>query len=154
MAKFNFRLEPILNLKKQLEDNQKNELGKAITKLESEKYILNSIDEKLSDSIKKVNQVLCSPVLVHHIKTHNNYIKYLNDEFDRQKEVVKEESRNVDIQREKLLEIVKERKVFEKLRERLFTEFIKEQEVKEQKLVDEIICYKKSEGSNGKKREY
>jgi flagellar FliJ protein len=36
MASFTFRLQPVLNLKLQTEENKKNELGKAVQQLELE----------------------------------------------------------------------------------------------------------------------
>ena len=43
MAKFDFKLQPLLNLKS-IEDNMKNELGKAIQKLEDEKNKLAQLE--------------------------------------------------------------------------------------------------------------
>jgi len=57
-------------------------------------------------------------------------------------ERVNEERRNVDKIRERLIEIMKEKKILEKLREREFTQFRQEQEKAGQVLTDELVSYK------------
>ena len=44
--------------------------------------------------------------------------------------------------REKLAEAMKERKTFEKLREKAFQTFVEEENKKEQKEVDELVSYR------------
>lgn len=48
MAKFVFRLQSLLNVKAQMEDNLKNKLAKVIRKLEKEKRILQKLQLKES----------------------------------------------------------------------------------------------------------
>ena len=55
---------------------------------------------------------------------------------------VKKAQENVDKKREKLIEIMKEKKVLEKLREHQFEEYKKEEERSEQQRVDELVSYK------------
>ncbi len=146
MAKFTYKFESILKLKVQLEDNQKNELGKSVKRYEKEKSYLGHINNEMSYCVERINKELANTITVNEMLIHNNYIEYLKTAANRQKEVVKEALQNVDIQREKLIEIVKERKTLEKLKERKYEEYLKEADIEEQKVIDEIISFKQSEG--------
>ncbi len=55
---------------------------------------------------------------------------------------VKRCEKEVEVAREELGEAMKERKIFEKLREKAFEEFVFEENRKEQKEVDELMSYK------------
>jgi IS5 family transposase len=64
MAKFDFRLQALLNVKRQLEKSVKNELGAAIRELENQKAILNEMqlviasqeNEYRKDGVRKIKQ--------------------------------------------------------------------------------------------------
>ena len=56
--------------------------------------------------------------------------------------MVIQRQKEVDVARNKLEEAMKERKTFEKLKEKAFAKFIVEENKKEQKEVDEIVSYR------------
>ncbi|HHW47837.1 MAG TPA: flagellar export protein FliJ [Clostridiaceae bacterium] len=142
MAKFFFKLQPLLNVKQQMEDNLKNELGKALRQLEKEKAILAGIKEEKCQCIAEFNEKAGKGISVKTLIDYNTYISYLSERIHFQKEKVKLANDNVDKIREELLRIVKEKEILEKLKEKKFEEFLKEQLREEQKINDEIVSYK------------
>jgi len=56
--------------------------------------------------------------------------------------VVKQKEKEVEVAREHLNEAMKERKTFEKLKEKAFEKFVAEENQKEQKEVDELVSYR------------
>ena len=56
--------------------------------------------------------------------------------------VVKQKEKEVEVAREHLNEAMKERKTFEKLKEKAFEKFVAEENKKEQKEVDELVSYR------------
>lgn len=142
MSKFDFRLQPVLDLKVQMEENLKNEFGKVTKKLEDEKKILNSIELDKEEQIDIFSTKLGSRVEVSKLRELNGYISLLGDKIEMQKENVNEASNIVDSTREKLLEAVKDRKIIDKLREKMFTEYSKQQLREEQKIIDEVVSFK------------
>lgn len=146
MAGFEFRLETFLKLKEQLEKNAKNELGAAIMKLEEEKSRLKAIEDNIDDTVDELRSACTGVIRPEKIKDLKSYLKRLQHEKDRQKEIVKQQQKNVDNIREKLVEIMKERKVLENLKERKFQEYLKEENKKEQQQVDELVSFKESNG--------
>lgn len=141
MAKFNFRLQPLLNVKSHQEDNIKNELGKAIGKLEKEKAILSDLECKEEKLIREFNEKSKKSTVEKLIK-FNEYLSFLNSEIKQQKENVNCAARIVDKVREKLIEIVRERKILDNLRDRKHEQFLFEQQKEEQRLNDEIVSFK------------
>ncbi len=144
MAGFKFRLETFLKLKEQFEKNAKNELGAAIMKLEEEKSKLKVIEDNIditTDDFRKACSGVIRPEKIKDLKT---YLQHLQHERDKQQEIVKRQQKNVDIIREKLVEIMRERKVLENLKDKEFQEYLKEEAKKEQQQIDELVSFKES----------
>ena len=76
------------------------------------------------------------------IKKKEDAVEILKVYVKEQHLVVIQRARDVEIAREKLNEAMKERKTFEKLREHAFEDFVKEQNLAEQKEVDELVSYR------------
>lgn len=141
LGKFVFKLKAVLNLKKQIEDNMKNELGKAVQELERQKQILKDIELERDVYINDINSQFTSGISVAKLKDYNIYISLLKDKMEHQKNNIKNAKENVDKYREQLITAVQERKMMEKLREKKYEEYLKEQQKEEQKVIDEIASF-------------
>lgn len=141
MAKFTFKLQPLLNVKLQMEDNLKNELGKAIRRLENEKDILKGIESEREDYINQINSKSSGGILVEKLKEYSRYVSHLREKIALQKENVNLAQLNVDNYREQLIKVVQEREMLEKLKESKYQEFLKEQLKEEQRINDEVISF-------------
>lgn len=148
MAKFIFKLQSVLNIKKQQEDSKKNELGKAIRALDAEKRKLADLEDTLESTVKKFNEKTRKATVNELIK-YNEYLSLLNSRIRTQKENVNNAALYVDKVREELIIAVKERKILDKLKEKKYEEFLTEQKKLEQKTNDEIVSYNHNESSAG-----
>ncbi len=148
MAKFLFKLQPVLNLKQQQEENKKNELGKAVQMLEAEKHRLAELENSLAAAVEEFNEKT-RKTTVHKLIEFNDYLSVLNSKIKSQKENVNNAASYVDKVREELLTAVKERKILEKLKEKKHDEYLIEQKKLEQKTNDEIVSYNHNESSAG-----
>lgn len=146
MAAFSFRLQPVLNLRLQTEDNLKNELGKALQLLELEKKKLWQLENELNELVDEFNKKT-KKTTVRKLIEVKEYLSLLDSKIKKQKENVNSAMLNVDKIREELLKAVKERKILEKLRERKYEEYQLEQKKLEQKTNDEIVSYNHKEGN-------
>lgn len=141
MGKFVFKLEAVFNLKKQIENSMKNELGKAVQELERQKKILKEIELERDECISEISSKSSVGISVGKLKEYNSYISFLNDSMERQKNNIKNAQKSVDKYREQLIIAVRERKMMEKLREKKYEEHLKEQQKEEQKIIDEIASF-------------
>lgn len=148
MAKFIFKLQSVLNLRKQKEDNIKNELGIAIQRLEQEKRRLSELENTLDATVREFNEKT-RKTTVHELIEYNEYLSLLNSRIKSQKDNVNNAAQYVDKVREELVKAVKDRKMLEKLKERHYEEFLLEQKKLEQKTNDEIVSYNYNESSAG-----
>lgn len=149
MAKFNFKLQSLLNVKEQLENNLKNMLGKAVMELQKRLDRLSELEKEKEGVIRKINSGAEGGITVAKLKKYNSYLSYVNEKIDFQKEKVNEQQKVVDKYREELVKAMQERKMFEKLKEKKFEEFLKEEEHKEQRIIDETVSYKNNPNSGG-----
>ncbi|MGE5613338.1 MAG: flagellar export protein FliJ [Bacillota bacterium] len=148
MAKFTFKLQPVLNVRKQQEDNIKNELGKAIRKLEIEKQKLAELVSALDSVVAEFNDKT-RKTTVRKLILYNGYISLLDSKIKHQKVNVNKASLYVDKIREELLHAMKKRKIMEKLKEKEYGSFLDEQKAAEQKTYDELAGYMHINGVTG-----
>ncbi|TYQ13160.1 UNVERIFIED_CONTAM: flagellar FliJ protein [Acetivibrio alkalicellulosi] len=142
MGNFIFRLQSLLNVKKQIEESLKNELGKAVLEYENQKNTLNQIENEKEELIGHINDETKKGILISVLRDYRKHIEYMNDRVKAQKEKVMMAGNNVDKYREELIKAAKEKQILEKLREKKYTEYQKEQLKKEQNFNDEIAAYK------------
>ncbi|HHX17813.1 MAG TPA: flagellar export protein FliJ [Clostridium sp.] len=146
MGKFIFRLQSILSIKKQIEDGLKNDLGKAVIEYERQKEIYNKIEEEKETSVHCIKAKSQEGISVGDLQKYGKYIEFLNAKSKLQMVNVKNAQDNVDRYREKLIKASQERKIIDKLREKKYAEYLKEQFKKEQQINEEISSYKYIEG--------
>ena len=144
MPSYHYRLESLLNIKKQLEKAIKIELGVAIQELELQKKILKGIQSEINAQENQYRAESSVKASLAKLKQRMVYISALYDRVASQKMKVNEEEDNVDKIRERLIEIMKEKKVLEKLKEKELDAFRKEQEKAGQLLVDELVSFRES----------
>lgn len=148
MPKFTFRLQPVLNIRNQQEENLKNEMGKAIQKLEEEKQKLHSLEDKESQIVDEFNKKT-KKTTVKSLLQFNDYIGFLKSDIMTQKENVNKAAVNVDKVRGDLIKAVKNRKIMDKLKEKKKEEYVQEEKKLEHKANDEIVSYDYKDGLPG-----
>jgi flagellar FliJ protein len=77
MARFVFKLQPLLNVKMQMEESLKNDLGKAVQKLEEEKNMLKHIESEREDYISEIGAKSSMGITVEKLKEYSSYISLL-----------------------------------------------------------------------------
>lgn len=142
MHKFAFRLESVLNLKAQMEDNAKNNLARATKELEDQKAYLSELKNINDSSMNSLTKEVDGGTSVFRVRLYNNYFSLMKEKIINQKENVNIAQHNVDKNRESLIKAMQERKVLEKLKEKKFKEYVKEQNKEEQLRIDELNSFK------------
>jgi flagellar FliJ protein len=142
MAGFVFRLQSLLDLKRNIEEDIKLKFGMAVKELERNKSILKSIEKEKYANMEEFTQKASKKLFVIELMEYSKYISYLNQKAEIQKENVKKAEDYVDKIREELVKAAKEREMLERLREKRYEKFLREQQQNEQKLSDEIYSIK------------
>ena len=142
MAKFEFKLNTILNLKKQLEEQAKLKLGQAITVLNHELALLHSYEDAISMTIDEFRVISGGMFTVSKIKEYNVFIKKMKEKAEEQRIVVHEAEEYVETVRKELILAVQQREMYDNIREKEYDRYIIEEKHNEQMIVDEIVSYK------------
>ncbi len=142
MAKFVFPMESILSIKYKLEDQAKAEYGLEIAKLHEEEEKLERLEERKQKFQAELREAVSDRLDIRRIKELENSVENVKYNINIQKLIIHQQELKVEEAREKLDEAMKERKTFEKLKEKAFEEFKLEIEAQERKEVDELVSFR------------
>jgi len=142
MAKFNFKLKSILNIKEKMEDLKKNEFGKAVMALEAEKARLAALEDTKVLCIQSFRNSIEGGISPDDLRQHNLFIDKLKILIKQQIAAIKRAEEYVETKRLELVEAMRERKTMDTLKDNAYEEFLAEEKQSEQKTIDEIVSYK------------
>lgn len=141
MAKFVYRMQSILNIKLQMENQAKMELGQAQRRLMEEEERLNALYGRKRGYLEEGRRLRQESLKVQSLRDNEYALARMEEFIEAQKLNVRKAEEEVEAARMRLEEIMKERKAQEKLRERAFEQFVHELNVQEGKEVDELTSY-------------
>ncbi|MCH5250478.1 MAG: flagellar export protein FliJ [Lachnospiraceae bacterium] len=141
MAKFIYRMQSILNIKNQLETQAKMELGQAQQRLNEEEERLERLFKRKKYYLEEGRRLRLDSLNVRSLRDNEYAIARMEEYIETQKDNVRKAELRVEEARAKLEEVMKERKMQEKLREKAFDQFVHEENSKESKEVDELTSY-------------
>lgn len=142
MAKFIFKMENLLSIKYKLEDQAKAEYGREMELLRREEEKLAKLQEKRSLFQDKLRKAMVSRLDVPHIRELEDAVENMKYNIRLQEIAVANQQTRADKAREALDEAMKERKTYEKLKEKAFEIFRQEVNAEEQKEVDELVSFR------------
>lgn len=142
MDRFIFRFGTILNTKEKIEDDRKNKLGISMKKLAAEQAHLENLLQKKRNIVNEFREKTEKIVTVNELRSISNNLSMIQNIIDKQLNSVEQSKYETENKRKELLEASKEKKIFEKLREKDYEDYKYSQMKKEYILADEIISYK------------
>jgi len=147
MAVYKYRMQGILDIKDKLETQAKQEFANANIKLLEEEEILENIRRRKNEYIEegiRLRNDLIDPVAIDINKRDREILSDQEKEQEREVAVAK---KKVDAARKKMMDARTETKIYEKLKEEDFKEFMVEEGKKESKEIDELNSFRFSERS-------
>lgn len=148
MAKFAYRMQSILNIQYQLENQAKMELGRAQMRLMEEEEKLQELIRRKEAYLEEGRRMRSAALSVNDLRDNRNAMLIMDGMIEEQRNQVALAERVVETARRKLQEIMQERKMHEKLKEKAFEQFMREENAAEGKAVDELTSY--TYGQRGK----
>ena len=146
MARFVFSLQNLLDIKEKIEEQEKNNYSQANLRLQEAVEELEYLKSRHLDAQMMLREVMREVLDVQQIRSREEAVDILQMFVDSQQQVVYQRERELDEARERLNEAMKERKTFEKLKEKAFEEFMIEENRREQKEIDELVSYRFGSG--------
>lgn len=151
MAKFRYRMQSILNIKYQFETQAKLEVGKAQMRLNEEEEKLQTLYDRKEAYLEEGRRLRGEALNVNDLRDNRNAVMVMDDLIVAQRFEVTKAAEALELARAKLTEIMQERKMHEKLKEKALLQFLEEEKAEEAKGVDELTSY--VYGQRGKENE-
>lgn len=142
MAKFIFKMENILKVKRKLENQAQSAYALALAKVQEEEEKLQQLSSRKTGYEKKLAENMLEFLQIQEIKRLEDAVELMKDRILEQKVVLENAKIQAERARVKLQEAMVERKTYEKLKEKAFEAFKLEVNAQEKKEVDELVSYK------------
>ncbi len=142
MKGFKFRLESLLNIKEKFEQQAKITYGEEVAKLDTEKKKLEDLYVSKMENTQRQRESFTGTIDIFSFNQYRNYATKIDEMILSQIKAVEMQTVKTEEAKQKLAEIVKERKAFEKLKEKEIEQYKKEVQLAEDKQVDELVTYK------------
>ena len=142
MAKFRFRFASNLRVKQRVEEQKELEYGKALAALELEKQRKEIMVTERENAILSFRESVNKRITPYDLQLKNNYLALLKENIIKQEKVIIKAEEAAELKRQELVEAMTERKILDKLKEKDYEEFVKEERLNEQKIQDEIVSYR------------
>ena len=141
MAKFKYRMQSILDVKKKLEEQAKNEFAAARAALNEEEEKLEQLNKR-KEAYEEEGRALREDTLNIMDIIENKEALLRMDEFIAEQQLnVKRAEDRMEEARLALQTAMQESKTQEKLREKAFEQFMKEENARESREIDELVSY-------------
>jgi flagellar FliJ protein len=142
MARFSYRLQGVLNLRLQQEEQAKSEFSFAAKELDDQLAILQELENRRKAYIEEGYTLRSQAVMDVQEIVDNNYAeKQIRSMILRQEQVVERYRGKLEVARIKLTKAVQERKMQERLKEKAFEQFVEEEKEAEFKEMDERTSF-------------
>ena len=141
MARFRYSMQSILDIKLKMETQAKQEFSAARAALDEEEARLAKLYVRKAGYEKEAARLRSGTLNFRDMEENKTAILCMENFIIDQKVHVKEAERVLEQARMKLAEVMMERKTHETLKEKAFDEFLKEENRREGKEVDELTSY-------------
>ena len=141
MARFRYKLQNILSIKEKMETQAKQSFADAKRKLDAENEALEALLARKREIEFHAVEILKGDLDMHEIEDTQMARIIIDQKIAEQRMNVSKAETALENARSQLEEAVKERKTHEKLKEKQFDEFVREENRAESKTIDELTTY-------------
>lgn len=140
--KFSFPLESLFQLRIQLEEQKQLEYGQVMQKWQQAKEQKQQLEQKQQWIFQQWRKKIQGKDALLSSREYGLYLKSLQKEIKNAEGRCIELECKVEIKRKELLEAVKQRKMMESLKNKALENFRKEEQRKEQQIIDELVTFR------------
>lgn len=141
MARFNYRMQNILGLMENFEEQAKQNFADKRRILSEEEDALAALNDKKAKLNEEAKKLRLGAIDVRKIKENDYEKKFIDEEIKKQKVKVHVANKNLENARLRMQDAIKNRKMHEKLKENAFEQFMAEEAAKEIQEIDGLTSY-------------
>ena len=142
MAVFRYKMQSILDIKLKMETQAKQEFAQAKNALDREEERLEMLCNRKREYEENAKSLLKGKLDLQEIHSNNEAILLTDGMIKEQEKRVLRAAQLLEKARQKLQEVMQERKVQETLKEKAFEAFLQEEKQQESKEIDQLTSYK------------
>ncbi|MDE5588327.1 MAG: flagellar export protein FliJ [Acetatifactor sp.] len=152
MARFRYSMQSILNIKLKMETQAKQEFSAARAALDEEEERLQALFARKAGYEEEAEGLLAGILDLRAIEENKMAMVCMDNYIAEQRIQVTRAEQKLEQARERLTEVMMERKTHETLKEKAFQQFLMDEKRQESKEIDELTSYtygQKRKGSGG-----
>ena len=141
MARFRYRMQSILDIKLKMETQARQEFAEARMRLDQEEERLEALKQRRESYERRAKEQLVGALNCRDMAENKEALLRMDEYIALQLLQIREAENRLEQAREKLAEVMKERKSHETLKEKAFEQFLLDEKRQEGKEVDELTSY-------------
>lgn len=141
MAKFIFKMEHILKVKRKMEDQAKSVYADALALLDEEQQKLTLLEQQREGYKERLTSMMIASLNIDQIRSLEDAVEVMKYRIREQLVRVQDAKIKVERARQALQVAMVDRKTYERLKEKAFEEFKLEINAQEKKEVDELVSF-------------
>lgn len=142
--KHKFKFQKILDLKIKQEDDKKNQISVIIKQIEDIKDEITQVLMQKKEQEEQKDHKAAIGATILEIRSSSQYISFLEKKINRLKFDLSSYENNLQMKRNEYLELRKEKKSYENLKEKENERLVYKEKKDEEKLIDEIVSFNKN----------
>ena len=141
---FRFKLQRILDLKLKQEDEKKNQIATIMQAIKTKEDELEALTSEKKQKEFSLNDNRKRGISILEIRNINQYLLFLDKKINTLRFEISSLESNLNQKRLEYLELQKERKTFEKLKEKDYEKYLYNEKKEEEKMIDQIVTFNKN----------
>ena len=142
MKKFRFNLESVLKYRENTEENEKMVLANLNAVLAVLTEELRVLHDEYNYRVKEFEEIAVQGVMVHEIRAHNAFLENIKYGIELKLKEIEEQNKLIARQTAVVIRAMQDTKTLDKLKERKFEIYTKEEQKTQEKLIEEMASYK------------
>ena len=141
---FRFKLQRVLDLKLKQEDEKKNQIATLMQAIKIKEEELEALISEKKQKEFSLNDNRKRGISILEIRNINQYLLFLDKKINTLRFEISSLESNLNQKRLEYLELQKERKTFEKLKEKDYEKYLYNEKKEEEKMIDQIVTFNKN----------
>lgn len=141
MARFHYKMQTILDIKEKLETKAKQDFAEANNRLTEEEEKLKELEDRRTSYMEEGVKLRLEKIDVRKLRENKRAVMKMDEYILAQKKEIVKANKQVEKARLALQQVMQERKAHEKLKEKAFQEFLKQEQDNENKEIDQLTTY-------------
>ncbi len=149
MKKFTFTLQALLHLKESLEKQERNSLAAATRKLTALLQEKEDMLERRETASQDYSARMAGGMLASETQRYTSYFRMMKEMLELQDRKIHEAQAEIEACRQRLVEAMREIRMYENLREKQYQQYLQEMNNEEEKAIGDFVSYQNTQKPAG-----